>query len=57
MFKFEPMRIKQGTNFVEAQAGSTEVFFLLSGCVEAVPSGKFYTNGAMFGETDIIFNR
>lgn len=25
--------------------------------MEAIPSGKFYTNGAMFGETDIIFNR
>lgn len=57
MFKFEPMRIKAGTNFVEEKQKSNEVFFLLSGCVEAIKSQKFYANGAMFGELDIIFNR
>ena len=51
------MRIKSGTNFVEEGTKPSEVFFLLSGCVEQLKSGKFYANGAMFGETDIIFNR
>lgn len=55
--KLEPMRIKAGTRFVQEGTKPSEVFFLLSGCVESIKSGKFYANGAMFGETDIIFNR
>ena len=57
MFKFEPMRIKAGTQFAEEKTKANEVFFILSGCVEAIKSGKFYANGAMFGETDILFDR
>ena len=57
MFKFTPMRLKAGTNFAEEKSKANEVYFLLSGCVEAIKSNKFYTNGAMFGETDIIFDR
>jgi hypothetical protein len=57
ILKFEPMRIKAGTNFVEFGTKALEVFFLLSGCVESLKSGKFYASGAMFGETDIIFDR
>ena len=55
--KFEPMRIKAGTNFVEAGTKPLEVFFLLQGCVESLKNGKFYISGSMFGETDIIFQR
>jgi len=45
------------TNLVEEGTRPSEVFFLLSGCVEAIKSGKYYGQGAMFGESDIIFNR
>ena len=34
-----------------------EVFFLVHGYVESLKSKKFFAEGAMFGESDIIFDR
>jgi CRP-like cAMP-binding protein len=34
-----------------------EVFFLVHGYVESLKSKKFFAEGAMFGESDIIFGR
>lgn len=57
LLKLEPIKIKSGTTFVEQGTQPLEVYFLLSGCVEAHNSGKFFANGSMFGEGDIIFDR
>jgi CRP-like cAMP-binding protein len=51
------MRIKAGTVFAKEGTRPQEVFFLLKGCVECEKQGKFYMEGTMFGETDIIFKR
>jgi CRP-like cAMP-binding protein len=57
MSKFEPMRIKSGTIFAKENTRPQEIFFLLKGCVECDKSNKFYLEGTMFGETDIIYKR
>jgi CRP-like cAMP-binding protein len=51
---FEPMSIKSGTVFCREGASSLEVFFLLKGCVEIVGHNKYYLEGTVFGEADII---
>jgi len=55
--KFEPMRIKAGTVFAKEGMRPQEVFFLLKGEVLCEKSGKYFKEGTMFGETDIIFKR
>lgn len=57
MTKFEPMRIKNGTVFAKEGASPQEVFFLLKGCVLCEKQEKFYFEGTVFGETDIIMKR
>lgn len=57
MTKFEPMRIKGGTVFAKEGTRPQEVFFLLKGCVQCEKQGKFYLEGTIFGETDIILKR
>lgn len=52
--KFEPMSIKGNSIFCREGSSSQEVFFLLRGCVECMNQGKFFLEGTIFGETDII---
>ena len=54
LFMFEPMSIKAGTIFCQEGHSSKEVFFLLKGCVESVSHGKFFLEGTIIGEVDII---
>ena len=55
--KFEPMSIKGMTVFSRQDTTASEVFFLLKGCVECVSQNKYYLEGTIFGETDIVMNR
>ena len=55
--KFEPMRIKSGTVFSKEGTCPQEAFFLLKGCVECEKQNKFYLEGTIFGESDIILKR
>jgi signal-transduction protein with cAMP-binding, CBS, and nucleotidyltransferase domain len=55
--KFEPMSIKAMTVFSRQDTSASEVFFLLKGCVECVSQKKYYLEGTIFGETDIVMNR
>jgi signal-transduction protein with cAMP-binding, CBS, and nucleotidyltransferase domain len=55
--KFEPMSIKGMTVFSRQDTAASEVFFLLKGCVECVSQNKYYLEGTVFGETDIVMNR
>lgn len=57
MSKFEPMSIKSMTIFAKIDSTASEVFFLLKGCVECVNQNKYYLEGTIFGETDIVMNR
>lgn len=54
--KFEPMAIKGGAIFCKEGTSSQEVFFLLKGCVECMNKGRFFLEGTVFGETDIVMN-
>jgi CRP-like cAMP-binding protein len=51
------MRIKAGTVFSKEGTRPQEVFFLLKGYVECQKQGKYFSEGTIFGETDIIFKR
>ena len=55
--KFEPMSLKSGSVFAREGTSPQEVFFLLKGCVELVNQQKFFLEGTMFGEVDIIMKR
>ena len=57
LLKFEPMRIKTGTVFINKGSKAIEVFFVISGYVESESGGKYYSKGQIFGESDIIYNR
>ena len=57
LLKFEPMRIKTGTVFINKGSKAIEVFFVISGYVESEFGGKYYSKGQIFGESDIIYNR
>ena len=51
------MSIKSGTVFAKEGSSALETFFLLRGCVECMNTGKFFMQGTIFGECDIIFSR
>jgi len=51
------MRIKNGTVFAKEGTYPQEVFFLLKGCVQCERHEKYYLEGTIFGETDIILRR
>jgi CRP-like cAMP-binding protein len=51
------MRIKNGTIFAKEGTSPQEVFFLLKGCVLCEKQEKYYLEGTMFGEADIILKR
>lgn len=55
--KFEPMSIKSMSVFAKEGSTASEVYFLLKGCVECVNSNKFYLEGTVFGETDVVLKR
>jgi CRP-like cAMP-binding protein len=57
LYKFEPMSIKNGSVFAKEGTSATEVFFLLNGCVECVNQNKYFLEGTVFGETDVVLNR
>lgn len=55
--KFEPMRIKNGTIFAKEGQAPQEVYFLLKGCVLCVKQNKYYLEGTIFGEVEILLKR
>lgn len=57
MCKFEPMSIKAGTIFAREGTSAQEVFFLLKGCVECLSQRKFFLEGTVFGESDVMLRR
>jgi CRP-like cAMP-binding protein len=57
MSKFQPMSLKAGSIFASQGSSAQEVFFILKGCVESVNQNKFYLEGTLIGETDIILKR
>jgi CRP-like cAMP-binding protein len=57
LYKFEPMNIKNGSLFAKEGNSANEVFFLISGCVECEIQKKYFLEGTVFGETDVVLNR
>ena len=57
LYKFMPMSIKNGSIFAKEGTSATEVYFLISGCVECLIQKKFFLEGTVFGETDVVFGR
>ena len=57
LYKFEPMSIKNGSVFAKEGNKASEVFFLISGCVECEVQKKFFLEGTVFGETDVVLKR
>ena len=57
LYKFMPMSIKNGSIFAKEGTSATEVYFLISGCVECLIQKKFFLEGTVFGETDVVFSR
>eukprot|EP00347_Sterkiella_histriomuscorum_P012789 403367218 len=55
--KFEPMRIKNGTIFAKEGQCPQEVFFLLKGCILCQKQNKYYLEGAIFGEVEILLKK
>lgn len=63
--KLVPIRMHQGQSIWKKEVYPSEsimfvmmlVYFLIKGKVERVGTGHTYTEGVMFGETDIIMNR
>ena len=48
------MRIKNGTVFAKEGSRPQEVFFLLKGCVFCEKQKKYYLEGTIFGEVEVV---
>jgi len=55
--KLQPIIVKKGTKIITKETFPTDVFFIYKGSVKNTNNDKIFNDGAVIGETDIIYNR
>lgn len=55
--KLKPMRFDRNTVILEQGSRPNEVCLIVSGQVLNASTGRIFTSGTMFGETDLVFKR